>query len=303
MLTRYQYRLLAQTRGYQKQAFDSLRETFAAHRVALRGCDFQRHISPVWRTFNARLERTLLPWPPFAFLNDPTIIKTMFVSVGSRWLQREMAFLEARLPHPALRRVLHEDYVGLPLLARTPYLTSHNTVQHLYHLVRYAETTGCALNELVTIVEWGGGYGNLAKVFRRFYGGEHTYVIIDLPLPACLQWLYLATIFGVEEVALILEPDRPIQARKINILPVCYVDQVSFSADLFVSTWALSESSLEAMDDVVARGWYGARRLLVAYQRSSKLHPHAERVGALATAHGAVVEAIDFVPGSFYAFL
>lgn len=303
VLMRHDYRLLVQTRGYQKEAFDSLREAFAAHYMTLAGCDFQRYISPVWHAFNARLERTLLPSPPFTFLNDPMIIKTMSVSVGSRWLQHQLALLEARLHHQALRVSLHEDYVGIPLMARTPYLTSHNTIHHLYHLVRYADATGCALNELVTIVEWGGGYGNLAKIFRRFHGGEHTYVIIDLPLLSCLQWLYLATIFGVEEVVLILEPDRPIQPGKINILPVCYIDEVSISADLFVSTWALSESSFKAMDDVVARAWFGARRLLLAYQKNSKLHPHAERVGALAAARGAVIEAIEFLPGSFYASL
>ncbi len=297
------YRLLAQARGSQREAFGPLQAAFAAHHDALKDCDVQRFVSPVWRAFYGRLARTLLPSPPFGFLNDPMIMKTMFVSMGGRWLQQELALLEARLSQETLRRLLHEDCAGDPLLARTPYLTSHNTIHHLYHLERFAETTGCALNELTTVVEWGGGYGNLAKIFRRYHGGRPTYLIIDLPLLTCLQWLYLATIFGDDEVALILEPGAPIQPGKINILPVCLIDRVSISADLFVSTWALSESPPQAMDDVAGRGWFGARRLLVAYQRNSNLHPHAERTGALAAAHGAVIEPIEFVPGSFYAFL
>lgn len=299
--TRHQDQRLAQALAHQKEAFQTLRGTFAASYAALEGCQAQHLVRPLWRTFTASLERALLPAPSFAFLNVPTIMTTMFITKGGFWLRRELALLEARLPEQALRSMLHEDYVGLPLLALTRYLTSHNTVHHLYHLVRFCQATGSTLSQLATIVEWGGGYGNLAKIFRRFHGGRPTYVLIDLPLLACLQWLYLATIFGPGEVVLFLKPGESIQPGKFNIVPVCFLDAVPRVADLFVSTWALSESSHQAVDTVADR-WFGARHLLLAYQKRSRIFPHAERVGELAVGKGAVIESIDFLPRSRYAF-
>lgn len=99
------------------------------------------------------------------------------------------------------------------------YLTSHNTVHHLYHLAYYQEKTGIDFRKINTVVEWGGGYGNLAKIFKRLVKKDNTYVIFDVPLLSCIEWLYLATIFGKGKVNVLTTSKGKIQKGKFNLIP------------------------------------------------------------------------------------
>ena len=153
-----------------------------------------------------------------------------------------------------------------------------------------------------TVVEWGGGYGNMAKIFKRLNSTPSTYIIVDTPLFSCIQWLYLATILGEESVNLLQGPEDTIRAEKINLLPICFVDRHKINADLFMSTWALSESSKYSQDYVLDHEWFNAKHLLLAYQDSRDDFPEAERVGEIAANNGAIIEDIEFLPGNHYAF-
>lgn len=211
--------------------------------------------------------------------------------------------LEKRFSGDRLKVLLEEDYVGNPRIINSTYLTSHNSIHHLYHLTKFLDKTKSNLDEISTVVEWGGGYGNLAKIFRRLRSTTHTYIIIDTPLFSSIQWLYLSTILGPENVKLLQNPGDIVHSDKINLIPICFLDHQDLSADLFVSTWALSESSKFSQDYVVAHEWFKSKHLLIAYQKSSVDYlPNADRVGILAGLSGALIEEIDFLPGNYYAF-
>jgi hypothetical protein len=92
-----------------------------------------------------------------------------------------------------------------------------------------------------------------------------------------------------------------IRAGAFNIVPVGLVEAVRPRADLFISTWALSESSREAQD-WVAGHWFGAQRLLLAFQESSADLPDAGRIRQCAEGAGAVVAAVPELAGNSYAF-
>jgi hypothetical protein len=182
------------------------------------------------------------------------------------------------------------------------YLTSHNSIHHLFHLFRFLDKTHCDLDQIDTIVEWGGGYGNMAKIFERLKSTPSTYIIIDIPLFSCIQWLYLTTILGEENVHLLQNAEDTICSQKINLMPICFLGHYKINADLFISTWALSESSKYSQDYVVAHEWFNSKHILLAYQESNKDLPDADRVGKLAKSIGAVIEDIEFLPGNHYAF-
>ena len=129
-----------------------------------------------------------------------------------------------------------------------------------------------------------------------------TYVILDTPLFSCLQWLYLATVLGPSRVHLHETPGEGVREGLVNLVPVSFTSDLRVTADLFISTWALSECSREAQDFVIARRWFGAKRLLLAYQGRSGDFAQAERLGALAAAQGARIVPIGFLPGHHYAF-
>lgn len=181
-------------------------------------------------------------------------------------------------------------------------MTSHNSIHHLYHLFRFATSRGSKIGDIDSVVEWGGGYGNMAKLFRRM--NEHvTYVILDTPLFSCLQWLYLGTVFGPEAVNLLEKTTDEIIPGKVNCVSIGLVPHVRISCNLFISTWALSESSRFSQDFVIERHWFDARHLLLAYQLAGERFPNAEQVGSLAREMGADIEEIKFIPGNYYAFL
>ena len=144
----------------------------------------------------------------------------------------------------------------------------------------------------------------MVKIFRRLTRRTVTYLIIDTPIFSCLQWLYLSVVLGEETVRVLQDVEDNVQAGKINLLPVSLIGRrdIDVGADLFISTWGLSESSVYAQDYVIANNWFGAKHILLAYQDSCKELPQADRVGKLAENTGAVVEDIEFLPGHHYAF-
>lgn len=293
---------LARIKSHQEVVFCDLRDNFAEIHNKLKEYNIDKFIVPQWENNNAELEKVFLPYPPFSFLRNPIIMHTMFDNVGDKWLEKELKFLEKRISRDKLKIVLQEDYVGDPCLINSVYLTSHTSIRRLLHFVRFLDKTQCNLNQINTVVEWGGGYGNMAKTFKRLKPAPSTYIVIDLPLFSSIQWLYLATIFGKENINLLQSPKDAIRIGKINLMPVCFVADHKINADLFISTWALSESSGYSQEYVINHKWFNAKHILLAYQNSCSKFPDAERTGKIAADDGAIIEDIEFLPGNYYAF-
>lgn len=293
---------LAQIKHDQIITFYTLRDNFPKIYNNLKQYNITKFTTSYWESLNTGLEKVFLPYPSFSFLRNPIIMSTMFPTVGGKWLEEELNFLEKIIPRDKLKVLLQEDYIGVPLLLNSTYFTSHNSIHHLYHLIRFLDKTHCNLDQINTVVEWGGGYGNMAKIFIRLKYIPSTYIIIDIPLFSCIQWLYLATILGREKVNLLYENKDTIQAKKINLIPICFVDNYEIDADLFISTWGLSESSMCAQNYVASRQWFNSKHILLAYQNSNNSLPYADRIGKIAASNGAIINDIDFLTGNYYAF-
>lgn len=293
---------LAKLKSYQKNKFEELSITFSKKYGKLKNYNIDKFTTPLWKGFNAKLEKSLLPIPSFSFLNDATIMLSMFATSGGEWLRKELFFLKKKINERELKSILEEDYAGDPLLLNSFYLTSHTAIHHLYYFMRFITVTKTKLKNLNTIIEWGGGYGSLARLLRKLNPGV-TYVIIDTPLFSCLQWLYLSTIFGEKEVNILLDPKSEIEKGRINLVALPFLENIEINADLFVSTWALSESSEYSQDYVLRKNWFDAEHLLLAYQDNPTGLFNPSRVGKLAKDRGAVIENMEFLPGNHYAFL
>jgi len=294
---------LAQIKHDQITTFHTLRNNFPFYYNKLQKYNIAKFTTQTWEKYNTKLEKVFLPYPPFSFLRDPQIRGTMFVTAFfGKWLVEEVTFLEERIPRNKLIAFLQEDYVGDPILVNSQYLTSLNSIHHLYHIGKFLDSTRCNLDRIDTVVEWGGGYGNMAKILYRLKNIAPTYIIVDTPLFSCLQWLYLATILGEDNVNLLYNPNDAVHIGAINLVPLCLLDYHKFDVDLFISTWGLSESSLFSMDYVVFHGWFKAEHILLAYQGSNKSSPDADRLGRIAADTGAAIEEIKFLPGNYYAF-
>ena len=273
-----------------------LQNNFSDIYSKLKKYNIDRFTMPQWKKNKIEIEKEFLPEPSSSFLTSPIILKTMFPR-GS-WWKEELKFLKKKFTKKELKQLLEENLVGSPELVNSKYNTSCNNIHHLYHIVRFLEATECDLNRINIVIDWGGGYGKMAETFGKFK--SVTYVIIDLPIFSCIQWLYLASIG--EDVNLLQAPKNQIQKGKINILPVCFLEYHELKADLFISTWALSESSKHSQDYVINNKWFNSKHILLAYQNNCSKFPNAERVGKIATDSGAIIEDIEFLSESHYAF-
>ena len=121
---------------------------------------------------------------------------------------------------------------------------------------------------------------------------------------SCLQWLYLSTVIGRDNVNLITSLNMSICKNKINLIPVVFRGSYKkIKADLFISTWALSESGKGAQDFVIDNGWFKTKHMLLTYAKNSLAIPDSERLAPFVRKYGAKVEYDKFLPGNFYGFL
>lgn len=186
--------VLAAEKFYQKKIFYASKSEFANNFRRVKNSNFDKYIIPEWQNNLKVLEKDLAENLNFDFLRHPIISKTMFVG-NKPWVAGELKYIEDRLSPEIIKVLLAEDYIGRPVISNWKYLTSNNSIHHLYHLARYLDKSHCNLDEINTIIEWGGGYGNFAKIFWRLKKGNCTYIVIDLPVFSCLQFIYLSFIF------------------------------------------------------------------------------------------------------------
>ena len=133
-----------------------------------------------------------------------------------------------------------------------------------------------------------------------------TYTIIDLPIFSFIQALYLSTVFGHEKINIISNVNHDIQKEKINIIPLNegVLRKLALSkTELFVSTWALSESSEYAQRFVKASSFFNADYLLLAHQENSQYFPFAESIAEPLTAYDVIYhKKIPLLKNNYYLF-
>jgi len=172
-------------------------KTVHAQIPAVRETEFSSFAHPSWNDFDAAVTRYFLGdgfgW---SFLRQSIIGKTMFVRAGGSWQREQLRFLRSVRSATVLRCLLRENRLGNPYITSLPMLSSHNTIHHLYHLLRYEHITHQAIEAVDSVVEFGGGYGNLARLTWKL-NPKVTYTIIDLPSFSCIQLAYLSTLLGL----------------------------------------------------------------------------------------------------------
>lgn len=154
------------------------------------------------------------------FLRWPTIRAVMFVG-NVEWVHDEVdALMGGPLTWPRWRHAIREDSFGTP--ARLPWMleTSGNMIHQAYHLFQWEQTTGKTVDGLNRIVEFGGGYGAMARIIRRL-GFKGEYIIYDLPELAALQSYYLSNV-GVPSTIHVTNGNDFHEPPEADLLISCY---------------------------------------------------------------------------------
>jgi len=272
------------------------------------GYDFKEYVVPQWQENMNEIERYFENDFSFSFLNHPVIRNTMFMYTLPFWKNIQKTLISSILPLKEIRRIITEYNLGKPFLNDFEYRSSGNNIHHLYHLLKFFKETSTDASDMKTVVEVGGGYGNMAKIFKMI-NPHATYIIIDIPIFSYLQCVYLKTIFGEDAVHMIEEGSLDVIPGKFNIIPLDnrHFKDISSdikNVDLFVSTWALSESN-DRMQELIKKEhhYFNAVHILLAYQKSNELFNFAEDIQHLPTDYKAVFnEETEYLPRNYYLF-
>lgn len=147
----------------------------------------------MWSQRRREIRHLLLSRNPAKFLTWTPLVRSMTFGLLP-WIRAEFRALrhsgqwEARW-----RDALRENRAGLPMPSHVYPTTSGTLIHHAYHLHRFESATGRSIAACTEIVEFGGGYGSMARLVARL-GFRGRYHIHDLPEFSALQRFYLRSV-------------------------------------------------------------------------------------------------------------
>lgn len=115
------------------------------------------------------------------------------------------------------------------------------------------------------ILDIGGGFGNIAKILKQILPNS-TIVVVDLPEMSIIQKTYLNYTMPKLKVVLHKNNFLSIEPGCINLVPICFLDQLSLSPDLLMSTFALSEAPESTQKFIINKNFFDAKKLYIAGQ-------------------------------------
>ncbi len=271
------------------------------------GYDFSDFVSPEWYKIMLGIEEFFINNFTFSFLRHSLIKRTMFMYTFDKWKNLQKNLISEYFSKEKAKDILREYNIGKPLLNDAEYITSGNNIHHLYHFVKFFKETKTNEKDFDTIIEVGGGYGNMAKIYKAL-NNKVTYTIIDLPVFSYIQAIYLSVIFGAKSINIVDGEQACIKDGLINLVPLNKnilgkLNTLVGSVDLFISTWALSESN-EAMQNYIKDvNYFDAKYLLLAYQESSSDFHFAEDVQNITERYTKVFdEETEYIENNYYLF-
>lgn len=267
--------------------------------------NYQAYVQPQWQDNTKNIVEFFTKNFSFSFLRNQILKQTMFAHLPDEATKIQKTLIKKQLGSNRAKSILREHSTGSPILNDFEFATSGNSIHHLYHIAKFEKETGIQLSKINSIIELGGGYGNFAKLVRKM-NPEITYTIIDIPIFSYIQLVYLRTIFGHKAVSL-FNPSTGIVKGSINIIPFNEPDVINLQSitttDLFVSTWALSESNKLTQDLIEKLNFFDSKHLLLAYQKSNNLFEYAENIKNLVRHYDVNYNAeTEYLPDNFYLF-
>jgi hypothetical protein len=258
-----------------------------------------------WLANRRTLRKCILEEDPREFLTWDVVTGSMFV--GNRpFIDSELSYLMHRPDWKQVwEDIIEEDPAGAPKPYKGYRQSSGNRIHQAYHLARFEQETGMAVNRFPLIVELGGGYGSLCRLIHKL-GFKGQYIIFDLPEFVALQKFYLGSL----AMPLIEAEDVASGRRGIlctsDLTVLGSFDPRDAQAGLFIATWSLSETdsafreqttTLPAVDSAAA--------YLIAYQNNFEGVDNGRFFDAWRAKKPGICwvhSEISHMPGNFYLF-
>jgi len=231
----------------------------------------QQHLSnlentyyhPYWQEQKKLLNTILLGTPDHNCWRRNPISGSMVCAGYSHYQQYELDYLQSCLSEKTAAQIFSyrdTQFPGLSFECKELNCSS-NTLVHLYYTAHILEKAPHPNH----IVEFGGGYGNLARIFKHI-NPKATIVIIDLPELIALQYLFLSTTLDNTPIYIHATTPKEYIQGAIHLIPIHLLDTLSLTTDLFVSTFALSETPTIVQKKIIEKKFFGATSIYMTGQ-------------------------------------
>jgi hypothetical protein len=244
----------------------------------------QHYIHPYWQGARERIRNTILGEPEKNFLGDKQLGYDMVRRIMGVAQTYEICYLEHCIT-PKTQKLIQqfkESECAQLDIDCYQYNCSSNTLGHLFYAAKILENKKDL--PIKTIVEFGSGYGNLAHIFKTMLP-DTTLYLIDLPELLAIQLLFLRE--SMPEIPVYFHAQIPssYQENAIHLIPIHIIEQCSIYADLFISTFALSEATELVQKMMIKNNFFNAKMVYITGQIDGwgKLNfvPHALLINAV----------------------
>ena len=211
------------------------------------------------------LDKLVMGVPNIDFLNKSCLTSVMVRAAVDELSLYEETFLSECIDNKTKQYIseFKENNQGLLDSNCSKFNCSSTTLGHLYYVAKVLELSGGDCIE--TILEVGGGFGNLAKCFKKILS-NCTVVIVDLPEMCVIQKMFLNYTTPEINVLLHKKSGQAVRQGSINLVPLCFLEGIVFKPDLFISTFALSESPSSMQNYIVDNNFFNAKRVYITGQ-------------------------------------
>lgn len=234
---------LAPTTNTEKELIRELKTTFRNFpNLETTNCSFSEK---EWINNVYRLRELVLNEDPREFLRWDVILRTMSVTHAS-YLIPELKYLKSCFDWKSRwSKAIEESPSGHPMPHWQYPRSSGNLIHHAYHVARFEEKTTTRVDSMNFILEFGGGYGSMCRLFYKL-GFQGKYVIFDLPEFSALQEFFLnsigTTVHPIDSFKIV--KNGAFCISDFEQLKAILSNHVEVSNSMFIATWSISEAPI-----------------------------------------------------------
>jgi hypothetical protein len=207
--------------------------------------------------FNNYIKKLIIDKKFSNFLRENIIQKIFFVH--NRIYILFMLFKIIFNKNKLYKKLLLEDNIGNPIRYFLYPKSSGNRIREVFHLLNFNAFSKIPLNKIKTVLEFGGGYGNMARLFYKI-NKNINYQIFDTFHVNLLQYYYLR---------MLKIPSTFNKTKNKNISLNYDISKCSSfnQADkkLFIANWSLSESPIK-LRKIIIKKIISFDYMLISYQ-------------------------------------
>jgi hypothetical protein len=185
-------------------------------------------VHPMWQEYDQSIKNRLLTGQNAQDCFDWFEITSTMFTGETDYAYKELEELQNTNEWDKWIKIIKEtDFIPYnKRLSKYPF-SSGNTVHHAYHLYLFEKYTKKKIKDMKSVVEFGAGYGNTARIILEKFNPNCSYTIIDLVGVGILQYKYL-------------------EYHKLNDRIQWHINYPTFpiNADLFIAEWSLSETPM-----------------------------------------------------------